>query len=465
MDQSVILSACGLNLYYGENHALKDISIDIKANKITALIGPSGCGKSTFLRTIDRMNDLIPSVKITGSLTFHGQEIYAPGVDVTDLRRRIGMVFQKPNPFPMSIYDNVAYGPRTHGVRSKLALDELVEKSLRQAAIWDEVKDRLKKPALGLSGGQQQRLCIARALAVQAGGAADGRGHLRPGPHLYIQNRRPCHGAEKRVHYRHGDSQHAAGRPRLRPDRFLPAGRPGGVRGHGAALFHAPGQAHRGLHHREVWIMRVKFEAQLERLNVELITMGALCEEVISGAAKALLDGDSGLRETVLAAERDINQKERDIESLCMKLLLQQQPVARDLRTISSALKMISDMERIGDQAADIAEITRDIADNSIKDLVPIGDMARATIKMVTDSVDSFVRKDLGLAEAVISSDDVVDDLFLQVREELIRRIGMGDSGEVCIDLLMIAKYLERIGDHAVQHRRVGGVLPHRAPC
>ena len=196
--------------------------------------------------------------------------------------------------------------------------------------------------------------------------------------------------------------------------------------------------------------MRVKFEAQLERLNVEHITMGALCEEVISGAAKALLDGDSGLRETVLAAERDINQKERDIESLCMKLLLQQQPVARDLRTISSALKMISDMERIGDQAADIAEITRDIADNSIKDLVPIGDMARATIKMVTDSVDSFVRKDLGLAEAVISSDAVVDDLFLQVREELIRRIGMGDSGEVCIDLLMIAKYLERIGDHAV---------------
>lgn len=197
--------------------------------------------------------------------------------------------------------------------------------------------------------------------------------------------------------------------------------------------------------------MRVKFEAQLERLNVELITMGALCEEVISGAAKALLDGDSGLRETVLAAERDINQKERDIESLCMKLLLQQQPVARDLRTISSALKMISDMERIGDQAADIAEITRDIADNSIKDLVPIGDHGPGHHQ------DGHRQRGLlwsartwGLAEAVISSDDVVDDLFLQVREELIRRIGMGDSGEVCIDLLMIAKYLERIGDHAV---------------
>ena len=165
--EEAILSARDLNLYYGDNHALKHVSLDIRAHQITALIGPSGCGKSTFLRTIDRMNDLVAGVKITGSLTFHGQEVYAPGVDVTDLRRRIGMVFQKPNPFPMSIYDNVAYGPRTHGVRSRVKLDELVEQSLRSAAIWDEVKDRLKKSALGLSGGQQQRLCIARALAVK----------------------------------------------------------------------------------------------------------------------------------------------------------------------------------------------------------------------------------------------------------------------------------------------------------
>lgn len=164
---SDILEAKTLNLWYGEHHALHDVSLSVPEKSITALIGPSGCGKSTFLRTIDRMNDLIPSVKITGSLTFHGQEIYAPGVDVTDLRRRIGMVFQKPNPFPMSIYDNVAYGPHTHGVRKKSELDEIVERSLQGAAIWDEVKDRLKKSALGLSGGQQQRLCIARALAVE----------------------------------------------------------------------------------------------------------------------------------------------------------------------------------------------------------------------------------------------------------------------------------------------------------
>ena len=166
MDET-ILSAKDLNLYYGENHALKDVSISIPANQITALIGPSGCGKSTFLRTLNRMNDLIPSVKITGSLTYRGEEIYAPGRDVTDLRKHIGMVFQKANPFPMSIYDNVAYGPRTHGIRNKVRLDQLVEESLRGAAIWDEVKDRLKKSALGLSGGQQQRLCIARALAVK----------------------------------------------------------------------------------------------------------------------------------------------------------------------------------------------------------------------------------------------------------------------------------------------------------
>ena len=162
-----IISAKGLDFYYGETHALKNISLDIPEKRITALIGPSGCGKSTFLRTLNRMNDLIEGVRVEGSLTYRGQEIYEPGRDVTELRRNIGMVFQKPNPFPMSIYDNVAYGPRTHGVRSRAKLDEIVEGSLRAAAIWDEVKDRLKKSALGLSGGQQQRLCIARALAVK----------------------------------------------------------------------------------------------------------------------------------------------------------------------------------------------------------------------------------------------------------------------------------------------------------
>ena len=162
-----IIDVKDLNLWYGTHQALHHVNIEIPEHEITALIGPSGCGKSTFLKTLDRMNDLVEGIKITGEVSYRGQDIYAPGVDVTWLRKQIGMVFQKPNPFPMSIYDNVAYGPRTHGIRNRVKLDELVEESLRAAAIWDEVKDRLKKSALGLSGGQQQRLCIARALAVK----------------------------------------------------------------------------------------------------------------------------------------------------------------------------------------------------------------------------------------------------------------------------------------------------------
>ena len=164
---SDIMTVQGLDLWYGDHQALHDISLNIPEKSITALIGPSGCGKSTFLKTLNRMNDLIPGVKITGDVRYREQDIFAPGTDINELRREIGMVFQKPNPFPMSIYDNIAYGPRTHGIKNRAKLDEIVEKSLRGAAIWDEVKDRLKKNALGLSGGQQQRLCIARALAVE----------------------------------------------------------------------------------------------------------------------------------------------------------------------------------------------------------------------------------------------------------------------------------------------------------
>ncbi len=164
---SNIITVKDLCLWYGSHKALKDININIPDQSITALIGPSGCGKSTFLKTLNRMNDLIPDVKITGDVRYQGKDIFGADVDVSQLRREIGMVFQKPNPFPMSIYDNIAYGPRTHGIKNKAQLDEIVERSLRDAAIWDEVKDRLKKNALGLSGGQQQRLCIARALAVE----------------------------------------------------------------------------------------------------------------------------------------------------------------------------------------------------------------------------------------------------------------------------------------------------------
>jgi len=162
-----MISVKNMCLWYGDHQALKNVNIEIPERSITALIGPSGCGKSTFLKTLNRMNDLIPGVKITGDIRYDGMDIFSKEVDVNNLRKEIGMVFQKPNPFPMSIYDNIAYGPRTHGITNKVELDEIVERALRDAAIWDEVKDRLKKNALGMSGGQQQRLCIARALAVE----------------------------------------------------------------------------------------------------------------------------------------------------------------------------------------------------------------------------------------------------------------------------------------------------------
>ena len=164
--ENALIAAKGLDLWYGATQALHGVDLEIPQNQVTALIGPSGCGKSTFLKTLNRMNDLVPGVKITGSVLYRGKDIYAPDLDVTWLRRHVGMVFQKPNPFPMSIYDNIAYGPRTHGIRSRVKLDEIVETSLRHAAIWDETKDSLNKSALSMSGGQQQRICIARALAA-----------------------------------------------------------------------------------------------------------------------------------------------------------------------------------------------------------------------------------------------------------------------------------------------------------
>ena len=196
--------------------------------------------------------------------------------------------------------------------------------------------------------------------------------------------------------------------------------------------------------------MRNKFDSQLEKLNLELITMGALCEDAISASVKGFLDDDDALCQKAVETEDEINRKERDIESICMKLLLEQQPVARDLRVISSALKMISDMERIGDQASDIAEIVKFVNKTNLRENVHIGDMARATIKMVTDSIDSFVKRDMDIAQSVILHDDTVDNLFLKIKGERISAIkdGTGDA-EALIDLLMIAKYFERIGDHA----------------
>ena len=241
-----IMETRNLNLYYGDNHALKNINLNIEKNKITALIGPSGCGKSTYLKTLNRMNDLIENVKIEGEVLLEGQDIYDPRVDVTMLRKRVGMVFQKPNPFPMSIYDNIAYGPRIHGIKSRKQLDEIVENSLKGAALWDEVKDRLKKSAMGLSGGQQQRLCIARALAVspQVLLMDEPTSALDPISTMKIEDLM----VELKEKYTVAIVTHNMQQAARISD--------GGIRGHREDVLHAFGQADRGLHHRPVWLIK-----------------------------------------------------------------------------------------------------------------------------------------------------------------------------------------------------------------
>ena len=388
-----------MDLFYGDFHAIKDVNLSIPKNQITAFIGPSGCGKSTVLKSLNRMNDLVVDCKIQGKITLDGVDIYKD-MDVNDLRKRVGMVFQKANLFPMSIYDNIAYGPRTHGIRSKAKLDEIVERTLKQAAIWDEVKDSLKKNALAMSGGQQQRLCIARALAVE--------------PEVLLMDE-PTSALDPISTSKIEDLA-----TELKKD-------------------------------YTIVMVTHKFDEQLDNLNNELIKMGKLCEQAISGAIKITMEDDhEELKREVLETDSEIDKKERDIESICMKLLLRQQPVARDLRVISSALKMISDMERIGDQASDIVELAQYIKKSDVKYKTHLSDMANEVIKMVTKSIKSFVKKDIEMARNVIVYDDVVDNYFEEIKKELIRIISSGESdGEEFIDILMIAKYLERIGDHA----------------
>ena len=445
------ISIKNMELHYGDFHALKNVNLEIEANKITAFIGPSGCGKSTLLKSINRMNDLVEGCKIDGEILLDGKDIFRD-IDVNLLRKRVGMVFQKPNPFPMSIYDNIAYGPRTHGIRSKAKLDDLVEKSLRDAAIWNECKDRLKTSALGMSGGQQQRLCIARALAVQPEVLLmdEPTSALDPISTSKIEDLAMELKKDYTIVMVTHNMQQAV-RVSDNTAFFLL----GEVIEYNETekLFSIPADKRTEdyITGRFGYDMRNRFDQQLELLNEQLIRMGELCEVAIGKATTALKEGSMEQAQKVIEADEEIDQAETDIERLCLKLLLQQQPVARDLRQISAALKMITDMERIGDQASDIAEIIITEEKSEAQDIPKIIKMSEAAGKMVRDSVNAYVEKDLELSRKVIKDDDVVDELFEEVKTTLIDFIAenKGEQGGEAIDLIMVAKYLERIADHA----------------
>ena len=450
------ISVHDLNLYYGENHALKNVSMDIKEKAITAFIGPSGCGKSTFLKTLNRMNDLVDNVRIDGSVQIDGEDIYAKGIDTTMLRKKVGMVFQQPNPFPMSIYDNVAYGPRVHGIKDKKRLDQLVEESLRGAAIWDEVKDRLKKSALSLSGGQQQRICIARALAVEPEILLmdEPTSALDPISTTKIEDLMEDLKKKYTVVVVTHNMQQA-----VRVSDYTAFFLVGEMVEFGETkqIFSYPKDKRTEDYIRKIWLierdihMRNKFNEQLLELNKEMIEMGNKIIDSIKMAIAALESSDTEKAKRIMEGDAEIDRLQKKIENICFNLLIQQQPVATDLRNVTAAMKMVTDMERIGDHAADISEITILMGQESrVDQFEHIAKMANETMIMLNHSIEAYVEKDAEKARRVIEHDDIVDALFDAAKKDVIQLI-LDDSGEgeEATDLLMIAKYFERIGDHA----------------
>ena len=367
------IDVAGMNFYYGAHRVLEQITVKIRPNQVTALIGPSGCGKSTFLRSLNRMNDIIPGARVEGSVRIDGQDIYAPSVDVVDLRRRVGMVFQKSNPFPKSIFENVAYGLRINRMAtSREELRGRVEASLKAAALWDEVKDRLHTSALSLSGGQQQRLCIARALAVEPeillmdepASALDPIATQRIEELIY-QLKTP-------IHDRHRHAQHAAGGARVRRHGVLLAGQAGRVRPDGQDLHGAVRKADRRLRHGQVRLMEPRRAASSGTFRKSSSSSRRGCSRWAgwprnrsAWRSRGSSSATATLIDRVLVGDEPLNALHIEIDNRCFTLLALYQPMAADLRTIVAAVKINTDLERVGDLAVNIAEAARRYASHA----------------------------------------------------------------------------------------------------
>ena len=409
-----------LSVYYGDFRAVRDITLPIREHEITALIGPSGCGKSTFLRCLNRMNDLIEGARVEGTLLYHGVDLYDERVDPVEVRRRIGMVFQKPNPFPKSIYDNVAFGPKIAGFKGNM--DDLVEESLQRAALWDEVKKKLKDSGMALSGGQQQRLCIARAIATKPDVILMDEPCSVPRPDRHVEDRGPDARPRLRVHDRDRDAQHAASGAGLRPDRLLHRGRRGrrsshgahrGVRSDGIDLHESLGPPNRGLRDGEVRMTREHFHEQLERVELELLSMGELASSAIQRSVEALVQHDTEAAEAVIRDDDAIDEIYLRIDSGVLEMLALQSPVATQLRLVSAILHSCLHLERIGDQAVNIAKLylaTQDLPPSQTL-LQQLEEMGAHVVTMIRSAMEAFRTRDLELCLKLPKMDDPVDRL------------------------------------------------------
>ena len=476
-----VLEIRDLSVAYGGKVAVRDVDLDIARQGITAIIGPSGCGKSTFLRSINRMNDLVPSCTVTGSINYHGVDLYDPVVDPVEVRRRIGMVFQKPNPFPKSIHENVAYGPKLAGVREDL--DDRVEHALRQAALWDEVTDRLNSSALGLSGGQQQRLCIARALAVE--------------PEVLLMDE-PCSALDPIATARieelmveltdrvtivivtHNMQQAARVE---RPHRVLhhrgrrgqqPHGRADRGQRHRSHLRVSDRRAHRAVRHREVRMnelhTRKDFGEQLAAVHEAVVQLGEMVCDTVPEATRTLLESDLDGARRLIEGDDVLDALTIEIEERCFQLLVLQSPMASDLRVVVTALRLASEIERCGDLATNIAKTARKLyyADLDPKLRGMLDRMSKLAERQLRFAIAAYDFADQSSAAALDDLDDELDNLqreFMatifetQRAEALDLRVG--------VQLALVGRFYERLGDHAVnvgervQYQVTGWVPEH----
>ena len=445
-----MISIRDFNLWYGDFQALKGVTLDIPKNRATAFIGPSGCGKSTLLRTFNRMCDFVPTVRTEGTIEVAGRDIF--GGDANELRVRVGMVFQHPNPFPMSIRDNILYGPRRMRRLGRAEADELVERCLRDAGLWDEVRDKLGQSGLGLSGGQQQRLCIAR-LGHAARDAAHGRTHERARPHLHGARRGADGAACPGAHRGGGHAQHAAGYAGGRQDGLLLPGRAGGIRAYQAAVRQPRAAEDERLSDRKVQLMktRTRYINKLEELGALVNQLSEKTVLDVRAAGRALA-GDADAAEGVLSGSKAARRLREAIEDGCLDIMLMQQPlVADDLREVTGAFRLVSDLAHIDEMTCDVAYLSQQLTPKAVSHLQSeFADAADKVSKMVSLAAKAFSQADAALAQRVFAMDDGVDELYdrcEQVVVDLIRSETQGASH--LPELLMVAKYFERMGDDA----------------